>query len=86
MTTLTVQTTPAVSLNGYKVGDQVKWADPDNKCKWGVCYGVVMNGTQDYNLGQFVVFWHNTCTRHQQCKHTESDDITRTHVKIAFAI
>jgi hypothetical protein len=86
---MTVITTPSqtdISLNGYKVGDQVKWADPDNQCKWGTCHGVIMKGTEDYNLGQFVVFWYNGCTRHFGHKSTESDPITLTHVKIAFAI
>ncbi len=81
-----IRTSEAISINGYKTGDQVKWADPDNQCKWGICQGVIMKGTEDYNLGQHVVFWFKGCTRHFDHKGHESDDITRTHVKIAFAI
>ena len=75
----------AISLNGYKFGDQVKWADPDNPCRWGTCYGVITKGTEDYNQNQFVVFWWKGCNRHFGHKNTESDEITRKHVKIAFS-
>ena len=86
MTTQTIQSNSAISINGYRVGDQVKWADPDNQCRWGQCHGVITKGTEDYNTDQFVVFWWKSCTRHGPHKGTESDNITRKHVKIAFAI
>lgn len=71
-------------LTGFRVGDRVIWTDPDNQCKWGKCTGVIMQGTDEYTDGHLVVFWDNGCTRHFDHKHTESDPITRKHVKISF--
>lgn len=89
MTNAVIQTIASispVSAKGYKTGDLVVWDDPDNCCRWGRCAGTVMIGTEDYNEGQMVVFWYKSCTRHGPNKGTESDNIDRPHVKIAFAI